>query len=98
MTELLAANVGDHAAAAVANLQDDANFLEQAMYAGDLSAESVAQLQRAAVKAWSQAVRPLITRAVERRELDAAAAAQASPPHHRVRFGVYFYSTEESER
>src|SRR5262245_12615232 len=97
MTELFAANVGDHAAAAVANLQDDANFLEQAMYAGELSAESVDRLRRAAVKAWSQAVRPLITRAVERREHDAA-AAQASPPRHRIRFGVYFYSTEESDR
>jgi hypothetical protein len=52
-------------------------------------------LQRAAVKAWSQAVRPLITQAVERREADAAAGPR---PRHRMRVGVYFYSTEESDR
>jgi hypothetical protein len=95
MTELFAANVGDHAAAAVANMQDDANFLEQAVYADELSAESVAHLQRAAVKAWSQAVRPLITQANERREGDAASAQR---PRHRMRVGIYFYSTEESDR
>ena len=95
MTELFAANVGDHAAAAVANLQDDANFLEQAMYADALSAESVAQLQRAAAKAWSRAVRPLIAQAVERREAD---AASAQTPRQRVRVGIYFYSAEESDR
>lgn len=95
MSELFAANVGDHAAAAVANLQDDANHLEQAMYADELSAESAAQLQRAAVKAWQQAVRPLIAQAVQRREADAS-LHQAH--RHRVRFGVYFYSSEEGGR
>ena len=95
MAELFAANVGDHAAAAVANLQDDANFLEQAMYADELSAESVAHLQRSAVKVWSQAVRPLIAQAVERRETDAASTQR---PRHRMRVGIYFYSTEESDR
>lgn len=94
MTELFAANVGDHAAAAVANLADDANFLEQAMYVDQLGAESAATLQRAAVKAWSQALRPVLAQARSRFDADAAA-----PPatRHRVRFGVYFYSTEESE-
>jgi hypothetical protein len=95
MTDLFAANVGDHAAAAVANLQDDQNFLEQAMYADELSAESVVELQRQAAKAWSQAVRPLIAQALERCEADAAAAPA---PRHRVRFGVYFFSTGESDR
>lgn len=95
MTDLLAANVGDHAAAAVANLQDDANFLEQAMYADALSEESAARLQRAAVKAWQQAVKPLIAQAIERRDAD---AQLPEPQRHRVRFGVYFFSTEESDR
>jgi hypothetical protein len=95
MTELFAANLGDHAAAAVANLQDDANHLEQAMYADALSEASAAQLQRAAVKAWQQAVRPLIAQAIERRDAD---SASRHGHRHRVRFGVYFYSSEESDR
>jgi hypothetical protein len=37
----------------------------------------------------------LITQALERREADAASAQR---PRHRMRVGVYFYSTEESDR
>jgi hypothetical protein len=93
MAELFADNIGDHAAAAVANLQGEANFLEQAMYVDRLSAESVATLQQAAVKAWAPAVRTVLAQAQTRFDADAAAS---TPGHHRVRFGVYFYSTEES--
>lgn len=93
MAELFAANLGDHAAAAVANLQGEANFLEQAMYERRLSANSVQRLQRAAVKAWARALPAVLA------EAQACSDADAGAPdaHHRVRFGVYFYSTEGSE-
>jgi hypothetical protein len=92
MAELLAANLGDHAAAAVANLQDGRNFLEQAMYADDLSADAAKALQRSAIKAWGQALRPVLAQAQV--ASDAAASAAKGEPRHRVRFGVYFYSSE----
>lgn len=91
MAELLAANLGDHAAAAVANLQDGRNFLEQAMYADDISADTAKALQSTAIKAWGQALRPVLAQAQEASE---ATAPASDAPKSRVRFGVYFYSTQ----
>lgn len=93
MAELFAANLGDHAAAAVANLQGDSNFLEQAMYVEAISADSAQALQRAAVKAWGQALRPVLAQAQQASDAAASAAANERT-RHRVRLGVYFYSTD----
>jgi hypothetical protein len=92
MADLLAANLGDHAAAAVANLQDERNFLEQALYVDDISADAAKALQVAAIKAWRQALPPVLAQAQQ--ASDAAAGAVNAEPKHRARFGVYFYSTE----
>jgi hypothetical protein len=77
----------------VANLQGEANFLEQAMYERQLRAASVQRLQRAAVKAWARALPAVLAEAQACSDADAGAA----DARHRVRFGVYFYSTEGSE-
>lgn len=97
MAELFAANVADHAAAASANLQGEANFLEQAMYVERLSAGSVERLQRAAARAWARALPAVLAEAQACSEADAddASAAQSG---QRVRFGVYFYNTEGAKR
>jgi hypothetical protein len=94
MAKLFAANLGDHAAAAAANLQGEANFLEQAMYVDAVTAESVQRLQRAAKQAWTRALPPVLAEAQACSDADADKAGAG----RRVRFGVYFYSTEGTER
>jgi len=96
MSELFAANLADHAAAASANLQGEANFLEQAMYVDRISAESVQRLQRAAKQAWTRALPAVLAEAQASSDADAGKASAAGMGH-RVRFGVYFYSTEGVE-
>lgn len=96
MATLFAANLHDHVAAATANLRGGVNFLEQALYVDQISAESALQLERAAVQAWQQAVRSLMPLARERFDGDAGLApAQRA---HRARFGVYFYSDPEESK
>jgi hypothetical protein len=91
MSELFAANLADHAAAAAANLQGEANFLEQAMYLDRISPASVQRLQRVAKQAWVRALPPVLAEAQACSDADGA-DAHAPDSGHRVRFGVYFYS------
>jgi hypothetical protein len=90
---LTAANLHDHAAAAVANLQGEANFLEQAVFVDQISAESALQMQHAAKAAWKQAFHQVMQQAQER--FDGDAPLPAAQRGHRARFGVYFYSERE---
>jgi hypothetical protein len=91
---LLAANLHDHAAAAVANLQGDANFVEQAIYVDQITADSADALHRAAAMAWKLALKTVMRQAQTRFDTDAATAA-AADRKHRARFGVYFFSEQE---
>ncbi|MEO8922981.1 MAG: DUF6502 family protein [Caldimonas sp.] len=97
MSELFAANLADHARAASANLQGQANFLEQAMYLDRITPASVQRLQSAARKAWTRALPPVLAEAQACSDADGA-DAKAPGTGQRVRFGVYFYSTEGAER
>lgn len=97
MTELMAANLGDHAAAAVANLQGEENFLEQALFVDRLLPESVPQLRQAARQAWQHALAEVLREARARFDHDQAIDRPGSP-RQRARFGVYFYATEDSPR
>lgn len=94
LASLFAGNLHDHAAAAVANLGDDANFLEQAVFVDELTAESVKALQQRARQAWQAAMRQVLDEARRRFDHDAAHAAPTERTH-RARFGAYFYDTEE---
>jgi Family of unknown function (DUF6502) len=93
MSWLFAANLSDHAAAAAANLQGDSNFLEQALFVDQISAESAAGLQKVSVQAWQQAFKTVMAQAQTRFDEDAALPAEQH--RHRARFGVYFYSQPE---
>ena len=97
MAELFAANVADHAAAAAANLQGESNFLEQAMYVDRLGDASIERLQRAASHAWAKALPAVLAEAQACSDADASDAVAAAGGK-RVRFGVYFYSTEGERR
>ena len=95
MSWLMAQNLQDHAAAAVANLHGDGNFLEQAVFVDELTAGSAARLQQVSVQAWTVAFKTVMQEAQLRFDGDAA----ATPPEarrHRARFGVYFYSEREN--
>jgi len=46
MSRLFADNLGDHAAAAVANLQGERNFLEQSVFVDEITGDSAARLQK----------------------------------------------------
>ena len=91
---LMADNLGDHAAAAAANLRGENNFLEQALYVDEITEASAAQLHKAAVSAWKQAFKTVAADAHQRFDADAA-ALPAEQRQHRARFGVYFYSERE---
>lgn len=90
MAQLFADNVHDHAAAAAANLQGQANLLEQAVFVDQLTPASAHELHLEATRAWHAAFRSVMDKAQSRFDEDAAQAA----PHERTtraRFGVYFY-------
>ena len=90
----IAANVHDHLAAAAANLrtagkQEQAPFLEHAVYADELSEQSVEELQRLAKRLWAAAVKKMVEAALTAVEADRKKpAAQRSA---RMRFGAFFH-------
>jgi hypothetical protein len=96
MSALMADNLADHASAATANLQDGANFLEQALYVDRLSASSTA---------WQEVLPGLLREARDLygRDQTSVAPSDAAPTEpsghvpgkRRVRLGVYFYDTED---
>jgi Family of unknown function (DUF6502) len=91
MAAAMADNLHDHAAAAAANLQGDANFLEQAVYVDEISDASVAELQRVAREAWQQAFKQVMATAQQRYDHDAR-QTPAGQRQQRARFGVYFFN------
>ena len=95
MSWLFADNLHDHLAAAAANLQGQANFLEQSILVDEITQASAAQLQRTAVLAWKQAFKTVMPEAQRRFDADAKDALPKQR-NHRARFGVYFFSGEES--
>jgi hypothetical protein len=92
MAAAMADNLHDHAAAAAANLQGDANHLDQAMYVDELTPASITELQAAARQAWQAALKTMMAKAQARYDHDTKAGVNNTEPKHRARFGVYFYS------
>ena len=103
MAQWMGANVGDHLAAAVANmLGRKPEHFEQAIAADRLSADSVAQVRPLLQAHWQRLTDelvPLLERLIEQ---DAVRGTQDT---HRVRFGIYGFdntdaaaSAEESAR
>ncbi len=90
MSEALAVNLEDHAAAAVANLHERRNFLDQAIYVDEITPASAALLQRMAAEAWQTALVKLMAAAEARCEADLHDAEPAQR-RQRLRFGVYVF-------
>jgi len=89
MLELLGANVGDHLAAAVANVgAETPPHLEQAVFADDLSAESTEALRALVTARWKELLMALVPRIQALIDADAKAGRVAD---RRVRVGLYSY-------
>ena len=73
-----------------------ARLLEQSIHVDQITADSAAELQRAAVAAWKQAFRSYMALARQRFDGDAAKAA-AGQRDRRARFGVYFLIDRDKE-
>jgi Family of unknown function (DUF6502) len=94
MVQWMGANVGDHLAAAVANLtSSEPRYADQAIAAGGLSATSVEQVRPLLHAHWqrlSDEMVPVLERLIAQ---DAARADADNPNTCRVRFGVYGFDT-----
>jgi hypothetical protein len=90
MSQALADNLHDHAAAAADNVAGDHNFLDQAIYVDELTEASVSTLRSDAVRAWQDAFARVMPALQARFDID----ARDAPPEartRRLRFGVYCY-------
>lgn len=86
---LLAANVGDHLAAAAANvLHRDRRHLEQAVFSSSLSPEAVQALKPLVQAQWKQLLGRIVPALEKLIEQDRAAGR---PGTHRARVGLYSY-------
>lgn len=91
MCALFRENLHDHMAAAVANLNGEQNFLEQAIFVDQLSEASADEFKRVAKAAWKDALAKVLKCAQERFDWDAA-NTKKSKRIYRARFGAYHYS------
>jgi hypothetical protein len=95
MFGFLGANVGDHLAAATANVvHRDRRHFEQAIYADELSEESAAAIADLARAQWARLRAELIP---ELERLIAADQAAGRPGTHRARLGVFTYHEPDPE-
>jgi hypothetical protein len=95
MLDFLSANAGDHLHAAVENIvhHGKVRHLEQALFADELTAESIAVLRPQANTQWKALVRALIPKVQQRLDHDKADASQAQARNQRLRIGMFMYST-----
>lgn len=92
MAQSLAANLQDHLATAVGNIEKNRNLLEQAVFVDEIGAQSVQQLHALAVQTWQTSHRQLMQMAQEK--FDADSPNPNTESRHRARIGIYFYSEE----
>jgi hypothetical protein len=96
MVALLRDNAHDHLAAATLNLDGQHNYLEQAVFVDELTADSARHLHAVAAKAWRQAFRTVMREAQARFDHDQAHASAAQRVC-RARFGSYFYAAHQDD-
>ena len=92
----LAANVSDHLATAVHNLQParvGPPMLEQSAFSQELSAEDAAELEQTARLLWARALQQFLQKATvaEKR------SSKKTDANQRVRFGMYFHTAEMAQ-
>ncbi|MES2187348.1 MAG: DUF6502 family protein [Pseudomonadota bacterium] len=96
--QLLAESVADHLNAGVHNLGADGpvRYLDQSVFADELSEASVRELEALGNRLWAGVLKDMVAAATVLCERDAAAAAAAAgraETGHRLRLGMFCYST-----
>jgi hypothetical protein len=86
-------NLTDHLRAAIDNLDGKQNWLEQAIFSDEMSAESVQKLHVAASAAWRVNHRKLMQLAQQLYEQDRA-NREVSERVYRARIGMYYYDEQ----
>lgn len=89
MLAFLGANVGDHMAAAVSNVLGDGRHFEQALFADELSAESLAQAKALITEQWQgllHALAPALQALID------ADKAAGRPTDQRLRIGLFAFT------
>lgn len=96
MFGFLGDNVADHFAAAVANVRGDGTeHFEQAIFADELSQESLAEIRTLVTAHWRQLLEQLVPKLEAMIAADAEAGRRAD---QRLRIGVYSYHDEMAGR
>jgi hypothetical protein len=97
--KFMSASISDHIAAATRNVRaidghEVPQFLEQSIYADELSPESIRELDTLARRIWESALRRLYALASERTEIDRR--NNMIEQTMRMRFGAFFYAEPAS--
>jgi len=91
--QIFSENIADHLAAGVSNLTERNNlFLEQAIFANELSQASVDYLREKTAKLWEEFSKSLLAEAIQRCKIDEGCVNST----HRFRVGIYQYDKNES--
>ncbi|MDH0032591.1 MULTISPECIES: hypothetical protein [unclassified Acinetobacter] len=85
--QLFSQNISDHLAAGISNLTRQSNFLEQAIFADELSQESVEKLNQLSADLWNLMSKAVISAAIDYCKNDENSADATK----RFRLGVYQY-------
>ncbi|ENW93799.1 hypothetical protein [Acinetobacter sp. NIPH 298] len=86
--QLLTQNISDHLAAGISNLTKNTNFLEQAIFADELSQDSVDKLNQLSTDLWNLMSKALVSAAIDYCKSDEA----DTEANKRFRLGVYQYN------
>ncbi|MGK9155824.1 DUF6502 family protein [Acinetobacter radioresistens] len=90
--QLFAANISDHLAAGIHNItQGDDAFLEQAIFADELTQNSIEKLKVLSTQLWDNMSRELLASAIECCERDKGKEHATK----RFRLGVFYYEDED---
>ena len=95
MAAQLQNNVADHLSAACENLDSGGEFLEQAVFVDEITAESALHLHKASAQAWKVAFQSVMRQAQKRFDADAKSVLPEQRTH-RARMGMYYFSTQEA--
>jgi hypothetical protein len=95
MLHYLAENVGDHLSAAVANVEGlEDRFLEQAVFADELSEESAQEIEKLAREHWRRLLRDMAPRLQALVDRD---RERGLPARRRARVGMFSFATNMDE-
>ncbi|MEG1707398.1 MAG: hypothetical protein RR285_01680 [Acinetobacter sp.] len=86
--QLFTQNISDHLSAGIGNLTKNTNFLEQAIFADELSQESVERLNQLSVDLWNLMSKAIVSAAIDYCKND----ENNVEANKRFRLGVYQYN------